>query len=159
MPQTVKPRTLPVLEIIKTKLDLFGFVLFAPAAIQFFLALDYGGREYAWNSSVVIGLFCGAGATAILFVLWEWCEGDNAMIPFSIIKLLPVWSSCMVMMLFFGCLQTATYYLPIYFQTIKQASPMLSGVYTLPSIISQLIFAVLSGVGSEYPPFLHLFPN
>ena len=149
VPQTTKPRTLPVLEIIRTKLDLIGFLLFAPAAIQFFLALEYGGHQYAWNSSVVIGLFCGAGATTILFLFWEWRQGDNAMTPFSIIKILRVWSSCVVMMLLFGSLQTATYSLPIYFQTVKQASPMLSGVYTLPSIISQLIFAILAGIGSE----------
>lgn len=158
IPSTVKPRTLSVLEIIRTKLDLFGFVLFAPAAIQFFLALDEGGRQYAWNSSVIIGLFCGAGAMIILFVIWEWRQGDNAMIPFSVIKLLPVWSSCVAMMLFFGCLQMTAYYLPIYFQTVKLATPMLSGVYTLPNILGQLIFAVIGGIGigrlGYYLPFI-----
>ncbi|KAG2421024.1 hypothetical protein HFD88_000640 [Aspergillus terreus] len=158
IPSTVKPRTLSVLEIFRTKLDLFGFVLFAPAAIQFFLALDEGGRQYAWNSSVIIGLFCGAGAMIILFVIWEWRQGDNAMIPFSVIKLLPVWSSCVAMMLFFGCLQMTAYYLPIYFQTVKLATPMLSGVYTLPNILGQLIFAVIGGIGigrlGYYLPFI-----
>ena len=57
-------------------------------------------------------------------------------------------------MLLFGCLQTAAYYLPIYFQTVKQASPMLSGVYTLPSMISQLIFAILAWIESEYLSFI-----
>ncbi|KAH8703595.1 major facilitator superfamily domain-containing protein [Talaromyces proteolyticus] len=145
-PETVKPRTLPVLEIIRTKLDLIGFALFAPASIQFFLALDYGGNQYAWNSSVVIGLFCGSGATLIVFLVWEYFEGDNAMLPFSMIKLRPVWTSCLVMLFYFGCVQVSSYYIPIYFQTVRQKSALLSGVYTLPNIIAQLFTAVTSGV-------------
>jgi uncharacterized membrane protein YidH (DUF202 family) len=146
VPETVQPRTMPILQIIRTKLDLFGFAIFAPAAIQFFLALDYGGNQYAWNSSVVIGLFCGAGVMFILFLVWEYYEGDNAMMPFSMMKVREVWSSCLVSLLFFGCVQASTYYIPIYFQTVRQATAMLSGVYTLPSIITQLITGITSGV-------------
>jgi hypothetical protein len=150
---------MPVLQIIRTKLDLFGFAIFAPAAIQFFLALDYGGNQYAWGSSVVIGLFCGAGVMFILFLLWEYHEGDNAMMPFSMMRIRAVWSSCLVSLLFFGCVQASTYYIPIYFQTVRQASAMLSGVYTLPSIITQLFTGVTSGILGMFlffffsPPF------
>ena len=35
---------------------------------------------------------------------------------------------------------------------------MLSGVYTLPSMISQLIFAILAGIGSEYLSFIVWIP-
>ncbi|KAK9319613.1 putative HC-toxin efflux carrier [Lipomyces orientalis] len=146
IPDTVKRREISIFEIIRTKLDLIGFALFAPAAIQFFLALDYGGHQYAWNSATIIGLFCGAGGTFIVFLVWEKFKGDNAMIPFSMFKHRSVWSSCIVILFFFGMLQLASYYLPIYFQSIKDATPMLSGVYMLPSIISQLIGALSSGV-------------
>jgi hypothetical protein len=82
----------------------------------------------------------------ILFLVWEYYEGDNAMMPFSMMRIRAVWSSCLVSLLFFGCVQASTYYIPIYFQTVRQASAMLSGVYTLPSIITQLFTGVISGI-------------
>ena len=43
--------------------------------------------------------------------------------------------------------QIVNYYLPIYFQAVRGASPTMSGVDLLPSIISQMIFAIVSGIG------------
>ncbi|KAJ5274428.1 hypothetical protein N7497_005031 [Penicillium chrysogenum] len=128
------------------ELDLVGFILFAPASIQLLLALDYGGSQYGWNSATVVGLFCGAGGAFIIFLLWEYHKGHNAMIPLSMISKVTVWSSCLMLMSLFGMTVSESYYLPIYFQAIKDDSPMMSGVYMLPSILSQLVFAILSGV-------------
>jgi hypothetical protein len=99
----------------------------------------------------VIGLFCGAGGTFIVFLIWEYFKGDDAMIPFSMVKIRAVWSASLVQFFFFGMLGLASYYLPLYFQAVKGASPMMSGVYLLPSIIAQLITAVGSGVAGESP--------
>jgi hypothetical protein len=112
---------------------------------MFLLALDWGGTTYAWSSSIVIGLFCGAGVAFIIFAVWEYRLGDNAMIPLSILGQRIIWSSCAVMFFFFSSLMMLSFYLPIYFQTIRNASPTLSGVYILPGILSQLLFAIVSG--------------
>ncbi|CAG7962773.1 unnamed protein product [Penicillium salamii] len=130
-------------------LDLVGFVLFAPASIQLLLALDYGGSQYSWDSAIVVGLFCGAGGAFIIFLLWEYHKGDSAMIPLSMVSKPIVWSSCLMLMSLFGMTISESYYLPIYFQAIRDDSPMMSGVFMLPSILSQLIFAILSGVSIE----------
>nr|AGN71625.1 putative HC-toxin efflux carrier TOXA [Monascus pilosus] len=143
--QLPKPKGISVVHIILRKLDLVGFVLFAPAAVQFLLALQYGGNKYAWNSSVVIGLFCGAGATFVCFILWEWYKGDDAMIPYSMICRQTVWTSCVVYGFLMATLLVASYYLPIYFQAIRGVNAMLSGVYILPSILSQSALAIISG--------------
>ncbi|KAJ5444181.1 uncharacterized protein N7458_008053 [Penicillium daleae] len=143
--QAAKPPFKEVFNTITHKLDLTGFVLFAPAAIQLLLALEYGQNQYPWNSATVIGLFCGAGGTFILFLGWEYRQGDKAMIPLSMVAKRNVWSSCLVMMSIFAITLCTTYYLPVYFQAIQGKSPMLSGVYILPSILSQLAVAVTSG--------------
>lgn len=140
------------------ELDLVGFILFAPASIQLLLALDYGGSQYGWNSATVVGLFCGAGGAFIIFLLWEYHKGHNAMIPLSMISKVTVWSSCLMLMSLFGMTVSESYYLPIYFQAIKDDSPMMSGVYMLPSILSQLVFAILSGVLSESYLFIPPLP-
>lgn len=127
------------------KLDLIGFSFFAPAAIQFILALEWGGIQYPWNSATIIGLFCGAFGMLLIFVAWEYSMGGKAMIPLSIIRKRVIWSSCINYAFFAGSMLSATYYLPIYFQSVKNASPTMSGVDLLPSIIATALVGVLTG--------------
>lgn len=146
---------LPTLRIIRERLDLIGFSIFAPAIIQLLLALDYGGNRYPWNSATVIGLFCGSGAMFILFLGWEYRTGREAMFPLYMVSQRIVSCSCLFMFFLGGMNACATYYLPLYFQVVKGVSAMMSGVSTLPSIISQLILVISSGfLGKKFllPP-------
>ncbi|KAH6842670.1 major facilitator superfamily domain-containing protein [Chaetomium sp. MPI-CAGE-AT-0009] len=83
--QYSKPSPWTLLRRLHLELDLLGFALIAPACFQLLLALSWGGSKYAWDSAVIIGLFCGAGATGLFWVAWDWHRGDEALIPFSII--------------------------------------------------------------------------
>lgn len=121
--QTVKPPAISVVRQLHHYLDLIGFVLFAPAVLQLLLALQYGGNQFPWNSSRVIGLFCGSAANFVVWFFWNWHKGDGGI-----------------------------YFLPIYFQAINAASPMLSGVYLLPTILPQLVMAASSGLISKPHP-------
>lgn len=136
------------------KLDVIGFFWFAPFAILFLMALEWGGVDYAWNSATIIGLFCGSGVMLLIFLAWEFYVGDEAMIPLSMVRKRVVWSSCLVIGFFFGGLLLFTYYLPIYFQAVKGATPSLSGVYLLPGILSQMVMAAVSGVLGKIPEFI-----
>jgi MFS family permease len=127
-------------------LDLLGFFLFAPAAAMFLLATEWGGSSYSWNSAIIIGLFCGAGVAFIIFLGWEHSRGDAAMIPLRMLRKRVLWSSCLAQIFFSSGMYIVSYYIPIYFQAIKNASPTLSGVYMLPGIISTMIFTVISGI-------------
>lgn len=140
-------RVLPKLYKI---LDLIGFALFAPASIQLLIALTYGGNRLPWNSPTVIGLFCGSGVAFILFLLWEWHMGTEAMLPFHVIKDRIVLCSSLVYMNVFGMTMILSYYLPIYFQSVRGYSPIRSGVDLLPSFVSQLFLAVVSTLLSKF---------
>ncbi|KAH8649925.1 major facilitator superfamily-domain-containing protein [Xylariales sp. PMI_506] len=144
--RTAKPDPMTILPNLVHTLDLVGFVIIAPAAIMFFLALQYGGNQYAWNSPTVIGLFCGAAGALAAFLLWEYHKGDSAMIPFSILRKRIVWSSSIVIFFFMGVLINAAYYLPIYFQAVLGATPIMSGVYYLPNVLVHITMAMVSGV-------------
>ncbi|SPQ23139.1 155f0597-f3a3-42ef-9315-100e4f8f9811 [Thermothielavioides terrestris] len=126
-------------------LDLVGFALFAGAVAQLLLALQFGGNQFAWNSSQVIGLFCGAGVTGLVWLAWDWHKGDAALLPISMLKRQAVWTSTINYSFLMSTLFGASYFLPIYFQAVKGVNAALSGVYLLPTIISQLISTVLSG--------------
>ncbi|GKT85843.1 MFS multidrug transporter [Colletotrichum tofieldiae] len=113
---------------------------------MFLLALQFGGSEHPWNSSVVIGLFVGAGITTALFLYWEYRQGDDeAMMPLGLFKSRIVWISCVVGSLTMSITMVTSYYLPLYFQSVKGATPFQGGVDFLPTILSQLVFAVVSG--------------
>lgn len=140
-----KTKSMTIAETFKT-LDVIGFLIFSPAMIMFLLALEWGGTTYPWGSAKVIGLFCGSGGTLILFLAWEYRRGETAMIPLSMVRQRIVYSSVLNMFALSGAMLVVSYYLAIYFQAVKGVSPMLSGVYLLPSILSQMVLAVVSGI-------------
>ncbi|KAL4735586.1 hypothetical protein BDV11DRAFT_211877 [Aspergillus similis] len=125
-------RAIDVLPTFFWTFDLLGFALFAPAAVMFLLVLEYGGQEYPWNSSTVIGLFCGAGATAVIFLLWEYRAGRDAMIPFHLICQRITYCSFIFVTTTFGLTIVVIFYTPIYFQAVMGDSALISGVNLLP---------------------------
>lgn len=126
-------------------LDLGGFAIFAPMMVMFLLALQWGGSKYTWGSATIIGLFCGAAGTLPLFLYWEYRKGDAAMIPLSIIRQRIPALAMMNMFFMSGTIFITSYYLAIWFQAVRGDTPTMSGVSMLPGIISQMIFAILSG--------------
>ncbi|KAH7089111.1 efflux pump protein [Paraphoma chrysanthemicola] len=143
---TKEPFSMALVQKVIPELDLFGFALFVPPAIMFLLALQFGsGNTFAWNSATIIGLFVGAAVLAAMFIAWEIKMGDRAMLPGSLLKQRRVWSSCVYAISNICCMITASNWLPTYFQAVKGDGPTMSGVHVLPSILSQLMFVILSG--------------
>ncbi|RYP44830.1 hypothetical protein DL768_008750 [Monosporascus sp. mg162] len=127
------------------KLDLIGFLLFTPTVIMFILALQWGGTVYPWNSATIIGLFCGALGNLPVFLAWEYRVGDEAMIPLVLLRRRIIWSSCLNMACFIGCTFTIAYYFPVYFQAVRDASPVQSGANMLPQILTNMIVTITTG--------------
>ena len=147
--QVRKPPVMTVLPKLHHYLDLVGFCLFAPAVLQLILALQFGGTQFPWNSSQVIGLFCGAAATFAVWLWWNQRKGADALLPAAMVARTTVWTSGLYQAFLMAAVYGAIFFLPIYFQAINDASPMLSGVYLLPTILPQLITAASSGAMSE----------
>ena len=145
-----KPPAKEVLRTAVKSLDLVGFSLICPAAIMLLLGLQFGGNQYAWGSSVVIGLIVGAAAAFTLFLAWERRKGDEAMIPFSMLKQRIIWSAAGNMAFVLASILVADFYLSIYFQAVNNDGPLMSGVHLLPTTIGLVLFTVISGVMSKY---------
>lgn len=143
--QVAKPKAVSILPHLHRYLDILGFILFAGSVLQLLLALQFGGVTYPWDSSQIIGLFVGAFVTFVVWFSWNLRKGDDALLPYSMISRRAVWSAGLYQGILLSVLYGSTYYLPIYFQAINRASPILSGVYLLPSILPQLVFAAGSG--------------
>lgn len=141
-----KPLAADVLPKLHHLLDLVGFAVFAGAALQILLALQWGGVEHPWKSATTIGLLIGGAATFVVWGVWNSRKGEAALIPFALVKKRAVWSAALTQLFLFTNLFITSYFLPIFFQAVKGATPFMAGVYVLPSILSQLVVSVVSGV-------------
>jgi len=128
-----------------SEMDFFGFTLFAPPVTMFLIAIMWGGNQHAWNSSTIIGLLVGSVATAVIFTVWQIHLGDRALIPPNVMKNQLVWSGCLNSAFLMGSLVLLAYYLPLWFQIVKGVNATLSGVMTLPIVVSQSVGAVIAG--------------
>ncbi|PYH87574.1 putative MFS transporter [Aspergillus ellipticus CBS 707.79] len=140
-----QPPPRDVLRTAVRSLDLMGFCLVAPSVVMLMLALQWGGNQYAWDSSRVIALLVGCGATFLVFLTWEYTRGDEAMIPLPMLRRRIIWSAATTMFFMCGVLFCVNYYLPLYFQVVKNDSALMSGVHVLPTIIAQVGFALVAG--------------
>lgn len=134
------------------QIDLLGFVLLAGFAIQLLLALEWGGGRFPWNSSVIIGMLCGSVATLVLFCYVQHRKGDRALIPLRIAGQRVVFCGCIVFGILMTCSFQRTFYMPMYFQSVMNATAMMSGVYMLPNVISQVAATLVSGYMGESSP-------
>lgn len=67
------------------------------------------------------------------------------MIPLDMLKKRIVYSGCLTGMLNQGGLIVISYYLPVWFQTIKGVSPTDSGVRTLPTFLATIGSSIIAG--------------
>ncbi|KUJ06911.1 MFS transporter [Mollisia scopiformis] len=153
--EMIKPKPWTLLPRLHHYLDLVGFLLFAPAVLQLLLALQFGSQNYAWNSSTVIGLLCGAAANAVVWGFWNNHRGEDAMIPRSLIRKGNVLFSGIYVAFLTSAVYGGIYYLPLYFQAVNGASAILISKigYVIPVAIFSTVFnSVGTGLYSLLQP-------
>lgn len=128
------------------QMDLVGTAIIMGALVAYILALQYGGQTKAWDSSVVIGLIVGLVVILIAFGVWEYYQGERAMVVPRLFKQRKVGISCIYAFFFAGSYFLVIYYLPIYFQSVDNVSPTMSGVNNLSLILSVTLAMISSGI-------------
>ncbi len=140
------------------RFDPFGTLVFMPAIISLLLALQWGGTTYEWNNWRIILLFCFFGVLIGVFVFFQFRQGEQATVPPRILAQRSVWSSGFFIMLLGGAFLGSVYYLPIWFQAVKDASAVGSGIMNLPMLIAVVLFSLVAGgsvtVWGYYTPFM-----
>ncbi|KAI1857170.1 hypothetical protein JX265_011371 [Neoarthrinium moseri] len=127
-------------------LDIIGNVILLGSAIMLFLALEMTTVGEDWGSARIIGLLCGCGGSALLFVVWQWWKADGALIPPVIVTQPTVGASCLMAFFTYGALLVHTYFLPIWFQAVWGDSAIQSGVLMIPYFAANVLFSLFSGI-------------
>ncbi|RYP56827.1 hypothetical protein DL771_011602 [Monosporascus sp. 5C6A] len=124
-------------------LDMIGFTFFVGSMIMLLLAFQWGGIDFAWNSATIIGLFVGFALAFSLFILWQLRLQDDALIPPRLFTHRNFSLVCGSAFFVNGPFQMIIYWLPIWFQAVLGSSPTQSGIYFLPTVISDALTAVI----------------
>ncbi|KAI0968465.1 MFS general substrate transporter [Xylaria arbuscula] len=138
----------------RTKLynmDFLGCLVFIGSVTTLLLALHWAGQTKPWNSSGVIGCLIGAGLLGILFVYLQWKRGNIALIPLRVLKTRSVWTSSMVLFFLGAETYLINFFLPFWFQGVKNISPIQTGINFLPYLLPQLIpLVIISGIVKQF---------
>lgn len=155
--QSEKPTFNKGLKKLPSTLDPIGFFLFAGGIIMLLLALTWGGNQYPWFSTLIIGLLCGSLAANLAFCVWVWYKGDAALIPSSSLTQRPVYIGSLVIFLQGGASQAIPFFLPLWFQAVKGDNPIQSAIHLLPSLATSILGLVVFGSLLRKLPYIPLW--
>ncbi|RFU35223.1 hypothetical protein B7463_g1134, partial [Scytalidium lignicola] len=125
--------------------DLIGTAFFIPAIISLLLALQWGGSKYTWGSWRIILLFVFFGVLILCFVAVQIWKGDHATVPPNVVKKRTVWASILFSFTLGSFFLLMIYYLPIWFQSVKGASAVKSGIMNLPMLLVLVLVSIIAG--------------
>lgn len=126
-------------------IDWTGSLLIIGGAVMLLLGLDFGGTQSPWHSPMVVCLITFGLVFGGLFALNEWKIATHPVIPLHLFRTSSSSAAYAVCFFHAFAFMGVAYYLPLYFQSVLLASPLLSGVYLLPLIVSSSLSAALTG--------------
>ncbi|KAJ4295948.1 hypothetical protein N0V88_004650 [Collariella sp. IMI 366227] len=127
-------------------LDLAGNALLLGASMLLFLALEFTTHGMGWNNEKVMALLGGFGLAIIVFICWQNKLGDAALMPPRLALQRTVSASCGMAFMIYAALINLTYFLPVWFQAIRGASALQSGVNMIPYFIVNAVCSVGAGI-------------
>ena len=138
------PKT-PLLAGLKA-VDWIGTITVVGGTIMFLLGLEYGGVSHPWNSATVICLILFGLVVWGLFFLNEWKFATYPTMPLRLFNNRSNIASFGVCFIHGFVFISGSYYLPLYFQSVFSATPILSGVYLLPHVLSLSFCSAAVGI-------------
>ncbi|KAJ5609975.1 hypothetical protein N7510_006694 [Penicillium lagena] len=128
------------------KMDPIGFLIFIPAVVSILLTLQWGGIEYDWGNARVVVLCVLFGVCAVMWCFVQFWKQDNATVPPRLLKDRNVYGAVIHATFLGGSFFVFGYYLPVWFQAIKEVSASESGVNNLPLVVAMILFSALGGL-------------
>lgn len=143
------------------QLDPYGSALFIPGVVCLLLALQNGGILWPWDSARVIALLVLFGILITGFIAVQFWRQETATVPPRIVR---ESRSIIAGVLFCFCSgggwMIYVFYLPIWFQAIKNASAMKSGIMTIPFVLGIVISSIMAGFLTKtvgyYTPWMYI---
>lgn len=127
-------------------IDWFGTISILAVTLLLLLGLDFGGTAFPWNSPRVICLIAFGTLMIGFFLFSEKRLAKYPLMPLSVFK---NWSNNATFLVAFAHSMVSIgveYYLPLYFQSVKQSSPLRSGILIIPLMVTEATVDILVGI-------------
>jgi MFS family permease len=96
------------------RLDPLGMFFFLPSLVSLLLALQWGGSTFAWDDSIMIGLYVLFGLLGLAFVAVQILKQDTATIPLRVITQRSVYHGASFTFFLAGSMLMLVYFIPIW---------------------------------------------
>lgn len=126
--------------------DWFGTLSILAVTLLLLLGLDFGGATFPWDSPKVICLIVFGTLMIGFFVFSEKRLAKYPLMPLGVFG---NWSNNAAFLVAFAHSMVSIgieYYLPLYFQSVKQASPLRSGILILPMMLTEAAGDIIVGI-------------
>ncbi|CAJ2510881.1 Uu.00g065060.m01.CDS01 [Anthostomella pinea] len=158
-PQAAQATKEPVLRRL-TRVDWLSMVLLLAGFSILLLGLQWGGLVYRWSDPRVFGCILGGSLALVFYFVYQYHQGDNAAIPYRILRQRTVFFRAGFMLLMAMLIGTLVYYLPFEFQAVRGNDARTSGIMNLafltPLMLSPLLSGTLISLTGWYVPFMCL---
>ncbi|KAI4212412.1 MAG: hypothetical protein LQ351_004844 [Letrouitia transgressa] len=140
------------------QLDALGTVFFLPGVVCLLVALQWGGTTYPWSSGRIIALLVIFGVCLLTFIGIQFWRPQYATVSPDMLKRRSVWAAGCFTFTMGSAFFVTIYYIPIWFQVVKDVSAYQSGIRNIPVLLSVVVGTILSGalvtkIG-YYTPFM-----
>ena len=143
------------LVFLSQKLDWFGTFTLVASILCFMFAIEMGGKEYAWTSPLILGLFAGAIVLVIAF-LWIESRVAEPIIPLKLFKNRLFTSSMAAGMLFGMVLMAGATFIPLFVQGVAGGSATNASTVLTPMMLALVVSSMAGGMLLRKMPFRNI---
>ncbi|KAL3456395.1 MFS drug transporter [Aspergillus heterothallicus] len=127
-------------------IDWLGTLAIVGLTLMLLLGMEFGGTIFPWSSPKVICLLVFGVVMIGIFIVTEKKVARYPLIPMGLFTSTPT-NAAFILAFAHGMVSFGTeYYLPLYFQSVKQASPLRSGILILPMMVTEATTDILTGI-------------
>ncbi|MFD0713023.1 MDR family MFS transporter [Paenibacillus sp. GCM10027626] len=137
---------------VRQKVDLLGASLLVGAIVCLMFGLELGGKEYAWGSPQILGLFGGFLLLSLILIYVEK-RAAEPIISFRMFRSRLYATSNLIAMLSGAAFMTASVFIPIFIQGVLGGTATNSGFVLLPMMMGSVVTATLGGMLMNKLPY------
>ncbi|MCF3099994.1 MFS transporter [Streptomyces roseoverticillatus] len=126
------------------RIDFLGAGLAAAFSTAVLLVAEWGGKEYAWGSPVVLGLIAASALLLGLF-LWRQATAAEPVLPLSLFKIPVLRISFALQALIGTALMGSMIYVIIYLQLVRGIAATNASLFLLPMAAGISVIGVVTG--------------
>ena len=156
LPPSAQGRRLPFGKVM-ARLDPVGTLTFVPSIACLLVALQWASTTYAWSDKSIIAFLTVFAVLLTTFIIAQVVQSDeNSTIPQHIARNRNMAFGALFAFCHGAAFNLFIFYIPLYFQAVKNSTPIESGIYYLPLILINTIGILIAGsltkkIGTNMP--------